>query len=304
MILRNNVTEDRSFLCGRESCGAAEGGIAVTTCVASGGDKCDYIVSFRSCNIRDNFAAAVSGPSRAGVILLSRSITQFYDCILANNSAVSNSAEGGVAWLLTESSALFHNCVLDANTATAISAFIHLPPQRFQSSTTRGGSIYVSSGILSLVGTIIYRSSADEGGGIYLLSGTAQLSNATRLYSNIARPGGGSSYKLETGRATYELPAPPGHWLPNSRCEAFRQDCDLVGSPPVPEPGCLARFSACKLLPDENSTTPVGCQPKSFEQPCDWEAEPSLLGRPIFKLPLQAEDQDFPFTCAAGALAL
>lgn len=54
----------------------------------------------------------------------------------------------------------------------------------------------------------------------------------------------GSVYYFQGGTAYYLLPAPAGYWLPNGRCEVFREACD------EDDATCEASEDACKVLPD------------------------------------------------------
>ena len=122
---------------------------------------------------------------------------------------------------------------------------------------------------------------------------------------------------LPGGTVFYKFPTPPGAWLPNADCRVYREPC------PSGSAGnkCRAAFNACSRAPDDGSRTAsvsasecvgtfshlctgtVECQPRTFIQPCDWEAEPALIGIKIFVLPTGIPvNEPFPYRCAAGLL--
>ena len=177
-------------------------------------------------------------------------------------------------------------------------------------SATEGGGLYtVGSASFNVIGTAVTQCRAERGGGLHVGSGTATLGNGTRFYGNVAAQG--SSYAITTGDISYTLPVAPAHWLPNGRCEVFRESCPVIQDTNTgqsfADPNCLSVFDACKLTPDNvNGESPsVGnqqCTLKKFVQPCDWLSQPELLGQPIYSSPNLAEDQDFPFPCPPGIL--
>ena len=133
----------------------------------------------------------------------------------------------------------------------------------------KGGAVYMLSGTASLTMSNITNCNASEsGGGLYSAGGRTTLSNGS-LISGCSAPEGRSLF-LQRGDVAYTLPAPAGRWLPNARCEIYR---DAEGQP-------------------------------TFVQPCNWNNEyggdPSLLGQSLYQLPLIPVEQDFPYPCAAG----
>eukprot|EP00964_Phaeocystis_antarctica_P046677 scaffold26994_cov83-Phaeocystis_antarctica.AAC.5 len=50
------------------------------------------------------------------------------------------------------------------------------------------------------------------------------------------------------------------------------------------------------------TVTSSSCQPTTFNQPCDWQNNPALLGKTVYVLPLGPHELDYPFACAAGVL--
>ena len=181
------------------------------------------------------------------------------------------------------------------------------------SSTGEGGGCYTfESTAFSLLGSTVTGCHAPRGGGLFVGSGTALLGNGTRFYGNSAAQG--RSFMITTGGVYYELPVAPGHWLPNARCEVFRESCPIVTDPSTglsnADAACAAVFDECKRTPDLNGDPPLvernstlqRCTNRTFVQPCDWLATPSRLGQPFYSAPLEPQDQDFPFPCAPGFL--
>jgi len=126
-----------------------------------------------------------------------------------------------------------------------------------------------------------------------------QLSTTTGLGRNIVTQG---------GAAYFGLPGPPGRWLPSAECRIYRRPCPAsFGSP---DPSCLGTIDLCAVTPDSNGIAtvtyqgaPVTCQPVSLIQPCDWQASPELLGKPVYTLPLGIPvEANFPYLCAPGIL--
>ena len=191
----------------------------------------------------------------------------------------------------------------------------------------RGGAVYVSSGSASLARSTVSNCSASEsGGGLYSAGGSAALSEGT-LISGCSAEGEGNSIFLFAGEVSYALPAPAGRWLPNARCEVYRGACSYRYPQTAKQAACLEHRDNCKLA---NAATPSEeekraacrrhsdptkkesclervaemwyCQAATNVQPCNWEDDPSLLGKNLYQLPLRPVDQDFPFACAAGLL--
>ena len=196
-------------------------------------------------------------------------------------------------------------------------------------SATRGGAVYVASGSASLARSNVSDCSASQsGGGLYSAGGRTSLSDGS-LISSCSAPKGRSIFLL-AGEISYALPAPAGRWLPNARCEVYRQgcaydlgagsggglqilclahrdDCALTESDAI-EPSSDEKEAACRRQTDKDKQAacdvdePWYCQAATNVQPCNWEDDSSLLGKNLYQLPLQHVDQDFPFACAAGLL--
>ena len=50
--------------------------------------------------------------------------------------------------------------------------------------------------------------------------------------------------------------------------------------------------------PDDNvdscNITSSSCKPSTFNQPCDWQNNPALLGKTVYVLPLGSHNLDYP----------
>ena len=117
------------------------------------------------------------------------------------------------------------------------------------------------------------------------------------------------------GVTQYQLPAPPGHWLPNAYCEVLREPCG-TGDDEASEACRHHRSLECATetlrVPNDQpphqltiqalpfNQPPYYCGRQAFVQPCDWESRPELLGSSTFLLPLLPIDDDFPYACAPG----
>ena len=167
-----------------------------------------------------------------------------------------------------------------------------------------GGAVYVQSGTVSLTRSTISDCTASvSGGGLHSVGGRTTLSDGTLISGCSAPEGRGCSVFPSAGEVSYTLPAPPGRWLPNARCEVFRERCptDAQGRPIN---DCPNYRDKCALTLEVESEW--ACQAPTFVQPCNWNNEtggdPSLLGQRLYQLPLVPVEQDFPFACAAGLL--
>ena len=118
-----------------------------------------------------------------------------------------------------------------------------------------------------------------------------------KLTANTA-PQGAALFLLDGSSATYVLPAPPGYWLSATACEVWRKACETSA--------CIDARDECAMNPTDNAVcgedTGSVCQPILSIQPCDWQANPTLLGSAAFVLPLGARNDDLPYACAPGVL--
>ena len=109
----------------------------------------------------------------------------------------------------------------------------------------------------------------------------------------------GANLDVQDGSTTYVLPAPPGHWVPASRCEVWRQGC------PNGDEACKAARESCKLIYtsaelDGSHDAASACRPTTFNQPCDLSI-PGMLGQYVYVLPHEPQEGlAFPYTCNAG----
>ena len=76
------------------------------------------------------------------------------------------------------------------------------------------------------------------GGGMYLVSGRVAISNGSAMKGNQAAGGSGSALFFGSGEVVYVLPASPGHYLLQARCEVYRAPCAvlLLNGIYVPDP--------------------------------------------------------------------
>ena len=137
-----------------------------------------------------------------------------------------------------------------------------------------------------------------QGGGVSVY-GTLTMASS-RLKANLADAEGANLYLGTGSTTTYVLPAPPGYWVPATKCEVLREACG--GNDDV----CKAAAARCKINLVDNvdncNVTSSSCQPTTFNQPCDWRNSPALLGETVYVLPLGSYDLNYPFACAAGVL--
>ena len=77
-------------------------------------------------------------------------------------------------------------------------------------------------------------------------------------------------------------------------CKVYREACDQADSM------CQAAAPACSLLANESAVVDgVVCQPVTFNQPCDWLAQPETLGSQMAVLPQEPVDEDYPYACVS-----
>jgi hypothetical protein len=147
---------------------------------------------------------------------------------------------------------------------------------------------------------IISGNRAVQGGAIYNDGGNLELSTRTVLLNNSAPDG--ATISFPAGSILYRLPAPAGRWLPSGECVIFRESCGVWGDCDQSNADCLAcdaddsragcAVNSTAVIRTSNpspcypSTSAVGhcCTEVNFVQPCDWQADPSLLGQQIYTL--------------------
>ena len=153
-----------------------------------------------------------------------------------------------------------------------------------------GGAIFMYEANLNLAGCAITANSAVMalGGGIGSRKGRLVLTQ-TLIRDNLAAQGANLHLRQQ---ASYVMPAPDGRWLPAATCLVYREACSL-------DAACTAAVEACSMEVVENATD---CMPFTFQQPCDWDAQPELLGELLFPIPLGATDVELPYTCGVGLL--
>jgi hypothetical protein len=132
----------------------------------------------------------------------------------------------------------------------------------FTSNVARWGSVgWIPGGKTSILGTS-FTSNVGMGiagdAALQVNGGTIILGEGTHFAAssgNGINPVGGITY--------YQLPGPPGHWLPNSQCKIFRAACGFAGCAPTQESPaptscgtyCSTIFDACSLYTAADRTT-------------------------------------------------
>lgn len=157
-----------------------------------------------------------------------------------------------------------------------------------------GGAIYnYAAGTIEMHASTLAANNADQQGGAVYSLGTMVMYTC-KLTANTAPKG--ATLFLEVGSTTtYVLPAPPGYWVPATTCEVWRKACSNDDT------SCNQAREECSMSASTNDTDSA-CQPILFVQPCDWQANPALLGKTAFVLPLGISDNDIPYACAPGVL--
>ena len=113
----------------------------------------------------------------------------------------------------------------------------------------------------------------------------------------------GNTLCTDSGVVTYQLPAPPGHWVTAAECHVYRDSCpkDVRGLPL--DIRCTLTARQCRQEVNESAVVDnFRCQPIRIYQPCDWRRSPELVGKMVEVLSAVPLDADYPFACAAGVL--
>ena len=133
-----------------------------------------------------------------------------------------------------------------------------------------------------------------EGGGIFVVQSVLML-QATLLKDNDA-PLGATLHLSVGSTAQYLLPAPPGHWVPATKCEIWREaEAKDVG-------GCAMNHTENVDACQKGGTGSAACPLATESQPCNWRKDPSLLGEEVYGLPLGTHDDALPTPCSIGLL--
>ena len=117
------------------------------------------------------------------------------------------------------------------------------------------------------------------GGAIFTQTGGTITISTSLLKGNLAPQG--ASLHLQAGTTiSYVLPAPPGHWVPATTCEVWREAC------PQGDDDCKDAAASCAMNHTANvdncqqasgsasGNEGSGCMPATFNQPCSWQAAP------------------------------
>ena len=160
---------------------------------------------------------------------------------------------------------------------------------------------------VTLVASTLSDCEATLRGGLLYAGTSVRLSERTALSNGSALLG--SRVFMDNAAVSYQLPAPPGHWMPISLCEVYREAYDSPCE--ATEAGtlgfCEKRRDQCPFVADVcdasgDCVPPEGCTPATFVQRCDWRRDPSLLGQRVYQFPGQPIDIDLPYACYAGIL--
>eukprot|EP00966_Prymnesium_polylepis_P308644 7132674-Prymnesium_polylepis.1 len=141
----------------------------------------------------------------------------------------------------------------------------------------------------------VHSSSAVWGGGLFMEGGILTM-KFCQFYGCTASHTGSSIYTADGGM-TYILPAPKGHWVAGALCLVYRKSCDAMNYQPDAYADCKNASLACSL--DVTDDNPL-CTPKLFAQPCDWDAQPELVGETVMIVRHGPIDESFPFECSPG----
>lgn len=157
----------------------------------------------------------------------------------------------------------------------------------------------------------IYNNTASQyGGGMHITGGKTTMTT-TLLHGNTQSNGETSNIEPTGGLLYYQLPTPPGYWLPNSDCVANRAPCGSLTTTTKRNACNSAVLSGecSKSGTSDNDWTPTSCNVPLNVQPCDWKTDACaagtsncLLGKKVYFVPYFSVDVTFPYPCAAGVL--
>jgi hypothetical protein len=169
--------------------------------------------------------------ARGGGIYVLGSWLEMTDCSVSHCTVTGmDHAEGGGVFSMTSSGSIINTTISYCRAAfhTFIMGGVFLDRRRLghtaENEQAVGGGLYVQSGKMTLYnGTLFYRNEAARGDAIFPLA----------------------------GYITYQLPAPPGHWLPFGMCIVYRKPCSVFGD--VDNSAykeCISHTEECSLDPD------------------------------------------------------
>ena len=252
---------------------AAEGINSCDACPAAAGPDacgCGVCGSFGGCSFSCT-AAPTARPPR-------------YACFLAP-SVLPNK------WWSFGTEASFNNCSIHDNENDDINA--------------DGGGMLIqgSNTIASLDGCRIHSNRAKfNGGGLSVQDGAKVTLSRTIIRDNVATSFGAANIDIQGGRVYYQLPTPPGHWLPSTMCTARREPCDEDAG------GDICRATPCSTTSGTaaNSWTPSNCKAPLAAQPCEWQtaacaagSSRCMLGRTVAHIAASV-DINLPYECSSG----
>ena len=172
---------------------------------------------------------------------------------------------------------------------------------------TDGGGLLIqgSNTIATLDNCRIHSNRAKfNGGGLSVQDGAAVTLSRTIIRDNLATDFGAANIDIQGSRVYYQLPTPPGHWLPSTMCTARREPCDDGAT------GDVCRATPCSTTSGTaaNSWTPSHCKAPLAAQPCEWQtaacaagSSHCMLGRTVARIAASV-DIALPYECSAGFL--
>ena len=222
-------------------------------------------IRFERCTFTNNRAETDGGAINAFLPPSLRYSLQIRDGIFMNNSA----DLGGAIMVDSSARALIRSSKLMKNNAGNVSpgwpSAASISPRvsylRPSTPLQEGGGKPCGVDVCRVRGL-----RAQRGGGIYVRPGlegapTTTLTVQTTLLRDNLAPLGKNLY-LGTGTTTaYVLPAPPGHWVPATRCEIWREaDAEAL---------CATNYTE-NVNPCQDVSSSSACPRATESQPCNW----------------------------------
>ena len=202
---------------------------------------------------------------------------------------------GGTAVIIgststTSTEVSLSNCSIHSNENTGVN--------------TDGGGLrfYGANTIAALDSCRIHSNRARFNGGGLSVQGAAVTMSRTIVRDNVAAVGATNNIDIQSSQLYYQLPTPPGYWLPSTMCIARREPCDDDAS------GDVCRATPCSTTSGNatNSWTPSNCKAPFVAQSCEWQtvacAADSLqcmLGHTVDRISTSVE-VNLPYECSAG----
>ena len=275
--------------------------------VEASASSASSIVRIVRCNIQGNDASAIRVNGAGAKAIVTESLIQdnhgYYGGLYNNGGTMTVTAStiarnradyhGGALHLMG-----FQSTTMVRTTVTENSA------------VDKGGAVYIGGGSLIVQDGSIVRANT-------LTSSSTALVSATNPCPGCQ----GSNIFPQGGIVYYKLPGPPGYYLPNAECKVFREPCaanapqtcshpdyraiceinaDVAGvTPTLPCP--TTREAPQAIADNVTCTGTFTCTARTFIQPCDWQANPELLGSQGLTIS-NAMDTELPYPCAMGLI--